>query len=315
MLLFIKKIFQVYSLIFLGLFYYSLNSARADSLINKIAVVIDDQTFALSELKTIQNSFDIRSEISPVLYTKNKSSLQDIANILIKKSIIKQKLQEIGYNITDQIVEERIQYIEKAQGLTRAELTQFLDKKNINFSTYFELIRESVESTQYMQKNIYPTIEISDAEIKNFYLKNYPANSYKSIKYSIIMIKLPVNWNKLYSSAEIITHLKSFRQGQSLPDALSSVETEKLENIDESGLAPELIQVLSQTEIGEYSAIIQVNNRPTLFFVENKNFSFSGTYQKEIENIKAQLMYERAQTVLNDWINLESRNHYINIMI
>jgi parvulin-like peptidyl-prolyl isomerase len=152
-------------------------------LIDKIALVINDQTYTLTDYANVQKNFLARSEVAPIVYVPGKNSAQDLTQMFIQIYIIRQKLKDIGYSITDDVIDERIRYIEKAQNLTRNDLNNFLKSKSLDFDTYFQLIKESIELTQYLQKIVYPTIDVNDLEIKNFFLKNFP--SYNEKKYQI----------------------------------------------------------------------------------------------------------------------------------
>jgi len=281
-------------------------------LLDKIALVINEQAFTLSEFVEVQKTYSIRSEVAPIVYPPGKSSSQDLADNMIRMYIIRQKLKDIGYNITDDIVEERIGLIEKAQGLSRNNLITFLKARSIEFTTYFQLIKESIEMTQYMQKIIYPTIDVSDQEIKNFFIKNFPSASYRSIKYNLIAVTLPPKYEKNYSLKEVIGYLKASRDGVSLPANLQNIESQQMNQVDDSSLSKNIAKALKNTEIGQFSEVVKIQNKPTIFFVENKEFARSSVFESEKDNLKQQLAFEKAQLVLGDWMKSEMKNFYIS---
>ena len=281
-------------------------------LLDKIALVINDQTYALSDFTNVQKNYNARSEVAPIVYAPSKSSIAELAQTFIRTYIIRQKLKDIGYNISDDVVDERIRYIEKAQGLTRNDLNSFLKGKSLDFDTYFQLIKESIELTQYMQKIIYPTIDISELEIKNFFLKNFPSYNQKSIKYDLIAITIPASIEKNTPLKEIISHIKAYRDGVPLPEKLRNIESFKMDKVDDSGLSKNIAKVLQRTEIGDFTEIVKVDKKYTIFFIENKEFSNSSIFEGEKERIRMQLAFEKAQLVLDDWINTEVKNYYIS---
>ncbi len=286
--------------------------AAPGTLIDKVALVINDQSYTLSDFVSVQKNFSARSEVAPIVYMPNKNSPENLVQTFIQIYIVRQKLKDIGYSISDDIVDERIRYIEKAQGLSRNELNNFLKSKSLDFNTYFQLIKESVELTQYLQKIIYPTIDISDLEIKNFFLKNFPSYNQKSIKYDLIAITIPPSVESSFSLKEIISHVKAYRDGIPFPEKLKDLESYRMDKIDESGLASNISSVLKKTDIGQFTQVIKVQKKSTLFFIENKEFSESSVFEAEKERIKLQLAFEKAQLVLDDWINAEVKNYYIS---
>lgn len=281
-------------------------------LLDKIALVINDQTYALSDYLNVQRNFSARSEVAPIVYAPQKNSITDLTQMFIQTYIVRQKLKDVGYSISDDIVDERVKYIEKAQGLTRSDLNSFLSSKSLDFNTYFQLIKESIELTQYLQKVIYPTIDITELEIKNFFLKNFPSFNEKTIKYDLIAINIPYHVEKDVPLKDIITHIKAYRDGVAFPENLKSIESYKMDDIDESGLAKNIAVILKKTEIGQFTEIIKVQKNSTIFFIENKKFGESSIYEAEKEKIKMQLAFEKAKLVLDDWINSEVKNYYIS---
>lgn len=280
--------------------------------IDKIALVINDQTYTLSDFNNVQNNYSARSEVAPIVYLPNKNNPTDLVQTFIQIHIVRQKLKDIGYAITDDMIDERIKYIEKAQGLSRNELNNFLKSKSLDFNAYFQLIKESIELTQYLQKIVYPTIDISDLEVKNFFLKNFPSYNQKSIKYDLIAITIPPSVEAAFSLKDIISHVRAFRDGIALPDKLKGIESYRMDKIDDTGLAPAISNVLKKTEIGKFTEVIKVQKKSTLFFVENKEFSESSIFETEKEKIRMQLAFDKAQLVLGDWINSEVKNYYIS---
>jgi hypothetical protein len=61
-------------------------------LLDKIAGVINDKVYSLSELKRIQSTVSARKEIAPFIYTKDKYSVNDILKLQHRIFIVKDKL-------------------------------------------------------------------------------------------------------------------------------------------------------------------------------------------------------------------------------
>ena len=58
-------------------------------LLDKIAGVINDKVYSLSELKRIQSTVKARKEIAPFIYTKKKYSVNDILKLQHRIFIVK----------------------------------------------------------------------------------------------------------------------------------------------------------------------------------------------------------------------------------
>jgi peptidyl-prolyl cis-trans isomerase SurA len=169
-------------------------SAQANAtLIDKVAGVINDNVYTLSEVTRVQNTLDIRKEIAPFIYKDKSSSQGDILRLMQNKFIIKDKLSELGFVISDDAVESRIKETEKSLRLNRPELLQFLKSKGISFNEYFELLREAMEYSVFQRRIIAPLVTITDQELKNFYYNMNSSNKALSFKYKVVDFTLPEN--------------------------------------------------------------------------------------------------------------------------
>ena len=161
-------------------------------LLDKVSGVINDKVFTLSEIERVQNTVDIRREIAPFIYNQPNYNKKDILNLLQNLFIIRDKLSELGYVISDDAVESRINETEKGLGLNRKELLKFLESKGISFNEYFEILREAMEYNVFNGRVIAPLVTITDQEMKNLYYKktkNKNKGYYHRLYYIIIIKK------------------------------------------------------------------------------------------------------------------------------
>src|SRR5690554_3181329 len=140
---------------------FLLNIVPAHStLLDKVAGVVNDKVYTLSEIKRIQDTLPARQEISPLIYSRQSYNDGQVLKLLQHRYIIKDKLAEMGFVVSDDSVMSRISETERRLGLTREDLLEFLKSKGITFNEYFELIREAMEYNIFQSRIVAPLVNI-----------------------------------------------------------------------------------------------------------------------------------------------------------
>ena len=91
--------------VLLVLFFQSSSEAK---LLDKISAIIDDNTITLSQVVRMSKNLAIKKNVAPMIYDKNTFSDEELINISINKFLIRSKLTELGYSITDDQEEDQI---------------------------------------------------------------------------------------------------------------------------------------------------------------------------------------------------------------
>lgn len=300
----------------LALFFFVFSTLTAFSaqakLLDKIVAVIDDQVVTLSQVKRMQGNVSARAQISPFIYTNPKKlSQKDATDIVINRVLIRDKLAELGYVITDDQVESQIKATEQRLGLGRAALLTFLKGNGMTFDEYFELIRETIEYNIFNDRVIRPLISVTEQEIKNAFYKENQNDKSLSFKYTLVDFAL--DEKKLSKSKEkrFKDALKTFQVSGSLPDEFRDVETTTLGDITEEGLTDDLRTLLKRTDEGAFTNPIRLGNVTHVFFVQKKDLVESEIFQRNKDRIRAKLFTQVADEITGLWFERESNKHYI----
>jgi peptidyl-prolyl cis-trans isomerase SurA len=281
--------------------------------LDKILAVINDNVITLSMVKRVQNTITARAEILPLVYKNKKYSQKEIVEIMIQRVLIREKIEELRYIVSDDQVESQIKSREKMLGVTRDALLQFLSSKGMTFDEYFELTRETIEFNIFTSRIITPLISISDQEIKNRFFKENIKNKTLSFKYTLVDFSMD---KKLFTKKMLKNFknvLKKFQSSGVLPKAYSSLSTNVLGDITEDGLTNKLKNILKRTDEGSFSKSILLYDQHHIFFVKKKDLVESDSYQRSKQVIKNKIMSERMDQVTDLWFNRESNKHYVKL--
>lgn len=292
------------------LFLSFLSFVSYSALLDKVAGVINDRVVTLSEIKRIKNTIDFRKEVTPLIFTKTKYTDQEVLNIIQNNFVVRDKLSELGYVISDDSVESRISETEKRQGLRRQDLINFLDSKGISFNEYFELIRKGMEYSIFYSRIISPLVNITDQEVKNTYYNMN--NSQKSL--SFIYEITDFSFNRKFNTSEareIKTYLDEYIKTGNIPSEYKDFDTNNLGKMKNDDLPKDLSEILAKTNEGSFSKPYYKGGLTHIFYVSKKDLAESNDYLKKKELIYNQLFIKKSKKVIQNWFSRESLNYYI----
>jgi peptidyl-prolyl cis-trans isomerase SurA len=287
-----------------------INPANA-KLIDKIAGVINDKVFTLSEVKRIKSTIDIRKEIAPFIFTKNKYSQQDVLRILQHSYIVRDKLEELGFIISDDSVEDRIKETERSLKLNRDDLLVFLASKGITFNEYFEIIRSAMEFNIFNRRIIAPLVTITDQELKNVYYKTDSRAKSSSFNYNVIDFNISVNKIQKSDIKNFPNVLSIYRKTGNLPEIYSSLSTDELGELSNEDIPKSLQKVFRVTSEKSFSRPYISDGTLHVFYLVKKEIADSSDFLEKKRRIYSKLFMTRSSKLSQNWFSRESLKYYV----
>ncbi len=298
---------MIRTLILSILFSTSLNA----KLIDKVAGVINDKVFALSEITRISKTIPIRKEIAPFIYNKETYSTQDILRTEQNSFIVRDKLEEVGFVVSDSSVEDRIKQTEKSLGLGKGQLIEFLKSRGITYNEYFEILRSAMEYNIFNRRIIAPLVTITDQEMKNHYYKNSKGVKTSSFKYNIIDFNIPIKKVLKRDRSKFRDILIRYRKTGSLPQIYSDLSTDDLGEINGEDVSKKLNTLWAQTDEDTFSKIYIDSGLLHVYFVDSKEIADSADFLKNKRQIYNTIFLERSSKLSQSWFSRESLNYYL----
>lgn len=296
-------LFSLYS-IFTFSFTLPLHAKQLD----KVALVVNDTSFTLSQIKRIQETIAVRKNVSPLVYDKTQFELIEIADKLINRQVIRGKLSEVGYSIGDDYVEEQIKGNEKKLGVNRPALMQFLTQQGFTFDEYFETIREAIEYSIFIQRVVSPIIAITDQEVKNTYFKKYSGSARMNFKYSLTDYSIE---KELSHANKFASAISEFKKTNIISEDSSAFSSNNLDEITEEDISSELNLALKNVGEGEFTKPFMLNGKLHVFYVQKKDLVESAQYLKEKEKIRNELFEKAVVVEAKSWLLRERTKHFI----
>ncbi|MFA6237226.1 MAG: hypothetical protein WC635_07860 [Bacteriovorax sp.] len=295
------------SILFILLFTTSVHAR----LLDKISAIVDDNIITLSQISRISKILPIKRNVAPMIYDRPSFTSEEILNISVNKYLIRAKLTELGYSITDDQVEAQIKSNEKRLNVDRKSLMNFLKQQGTTFDEYFETLREAIEYSYFINRVISPTIAISEQDVKNAYFKNNIKDSRLNFKYSLIDYSISKDVVSRLGKGQMEDVVRQFRINSILTDTFSTMVSTNLDDITEEGIAPELKSLLKQTDEGSLSTSILLNGQHHVFYVAKKDLVESEAFTKQKESIRETLFEAAVKSESQIWFERERNKHYI----
>ena len=293
------------------IFLFVLSAPLHAKVLDKIAGVINDKVFTLSEVIRINSTVGIRKEIAPFIYTQDKYSNKEMLRLLQNSFIVKDKLEELGFVVSDDSVQDRIRQTEKSLRLNRDELLKFLGSKGITYNEYFEILRSAMEYNIFNRRIIAPLVTITDQELKNFYYKSYSSAKASSFKYNVIDFNIPADKVQKDDHRRFKEILQKYRKTGSLPQIYSDLSTDELGRISGEDVPKNLRTILKNTNENSFSEEFIDDGILHVFFVESREIADSQDFLLKKREIYNSIFLERSQKLSDSWFSRESLSYYI----
>tara|TARA_B100001989_G_scaffold91618_1_gene63783 strand:- start:42 stop:1316 length:1275 start_codon:yes stop_codon:yes gene_type:complete len=162
--------------------------------IDRIAVIVDEGIIMESEVnqalkRAISNFEKDNAQIPP-----REFLYQRVLEAMIMDEILLQKGEKFGVRISDQELNETLDDIAKAEGLTIKEFKEKLEDEGESFKLFRESIKKEYIKRRVQSGLVRPKIIISEQEIQN-YINSLEGENLISTEYKIdqILIKVPSN--------------------------------------------------------------------------------------------------------------------------
>lgn len=284
-------------------------------LLDKISGIVDDNIITLSQMTRISKNLAIKKSVAPMIYDKSNYTIEELINLAIDKYLIRTKLTELGYSITDDQVEAQIKANEKKLNVDRKALMNFLKQQGSTFDEYFETLREAIEYSYFISRVISPTISISEQDVKNTYFKSNIKDSRLNFKYNLIDYAISKDVVPKLNKGQMEEVVRQYRINSILPENFSTLTSTNLDDITEEGISTELKNLLKQTDEGAMSAVILLNGQYHIFYIAKKDLVESEAFSKQKDRIREELFEAAVKNESQIWFERERNKHYIKISI
>jgi peptidyl-prolyl cis-trans isomerase SurA len=169
------------------------------STIDGVLATVTDQILLLSDL---QHAIFVSSNGQTRLHsngdliggTMTASQASQILESLINQKVLQIKATEMGFDVSEEELSQRIQEFLKQRGFSESDLNYQLTKSGKSMQEYRIEFKNEILKQQLIGRFISPLVNVSDDEVKNFFLQQSGnVKQVSTIKLRSLLIKVPEN--------------------------------------------------------------------------------------------------------------------------
>ncbi|WP_161597657.1 SurA N-terminal domain-containing protein [Fluviispira multicolorata] len=304
------------------------NTPFDSNTIDGILATVGDQVILFSDFQqAIQVATQGQSNVLPsgqiVGGSLTPAQANQVLDGLINQKVLQVKAVELGFDISEDELESRIQEFLKQRGLTESSLQSQLSQMGRSVDDYRSEFKNELLKQQVIGRIISPQVTVTDDEINNFYLQQTGSvKQVSTVKLRSLLLKIPENLSSNPNSFRPIQDIeKGISAGEDFTDlvkkysmASDATETEGLlppRSLSE--LPPVLREKLSNLKINQVVGPIYIGSSAFFFQYLGANFSTGSDLEKNYGNWKAKLQEIKFTERLGEYLNAERSKLRANV--
>lgn len=290
--------------------------------IDKISAVVNSDVILLSDVERFERTVTLRKELDPLFgfsqeLEGDKANRQKILEFLVQEKLVTQ-----NFKISDAEVETEVQSVQRNNSLDREQLIAFLKNKGFEFNEYFELMRIGLAKRTLLDKEIRTRVNVSDDDVRNYYVNNVAKKSNIPLEYSLQLISISQASYKTPRAAEETAHaaLRDIQQGEPFAEVARRVSDDpSAHNGGELGyfateaLAEPLRSAVRSLQIGSISDVLKGPKGFMIVKLIDARSTESEAFKAQKEQLREELAKEEYKKQLVIWAERARNESYIHI--
>jgi len=286
--------------------------------VDKSVVSINDEVILQSDITEFidKNKSKNYRELFGGMDPKLLNDREAVLNHLIEDKIINQQVKKLELQVNDQEVEGQIRAIKQRNQISEQQLKERIKQLGTTLAEYKEAIKKQLERKNLVEREIRPTIELSDEKLRHFYLRTHGDKGEKVYKISHIFVsgtgpKSLERIKKIYSEVkEKPSEFDKFIAEYS--DDSSGNPQGLLGEFTIAALAKEFREKVPTTPVGSFTEPIRTKIGYHVVKVLNTDSSTFSTLSKEKkEELRNHLMAEEMEKKMGLWIERKKQESFI----
>lgn len=289
-----------------------LTPARAGELVDGVACVVNDQVITLSDVYDAAGDFIQKrcGTLTPGVATPCSDQAEaEVAESLIMKELVRQKLSEVGMDIDDSELDRTIDQIMRDNGIeTREQFRQALSSQGYAWEDYRAQLRDQVRSLRFRETFLRPQVRVTEDELRDAYQRatrdDDPASDVLSITYLLYPLPQGGDAERLTLKAELLEAVAGVQAGEGDFDALDTIAGSEPRKATSTYLPSQLIEELRpilELEVGGVGGPYLIGNSFFIVRLDSRSASQVKPFDEVRAQLEAQLAEERVNEEAEQW--------------
>lgn len=298
-------------------------AAHAGHILDRTVVTVNDDVILESDVEKFRQKAKSKSfqEMFGGIDPKALNDRATAISLLIDEKIIDQQVKKLDLKASDQEVDGQIRSILKRNNISEVQLTDRLKQLGTTMQDYRDGIRRQLERHNLVDREIKPTLEFSDEQLRHFYQRNGGGGDNKGeMQYKIAHILISGSdkaaedkANKVYADV-----LKSGNFDQAVKDSSDDNTTTAnggvLGTYSLDSLAKELRQSVPRTKAGNITKPIKMADGYHIVKVlEAAPADFASMSKEKKDALRNQMLSGELEKRMAMWLERKRNDAHIKI--
>lgn len=307
------------------LFFSVLTQAQGQK-VDSIVAIVNNETILESDLRKFVSRLDKGGLIDDILLADKKisqlkSDRKAQLEILIDEKILDSEVKRLNLTVTIERVEQEIRSVARKNNISRGELVAALKAQGVSISDYQDFMKTKIERQSLIESEVTSKIRVGEEDILARYLqKNKGADN---SLFENTLAHIVFNPKKGGPEASLERAKKALARIQN-GEAFEVVAEQTSEDTNftpggafgtfKSGeLQKTLDDAVARLNVGEVSGVIQTRMGWQILKLLSRKVVPDPKYEKQKEQIQAQLSEEAFKKQFGDWLALKKQDSFIRI--
>jgi peptidyl-prolyl cis-trans isomerase SurA len=303
-------------------------SSSKGEVVDRIIAFVNDDIITMSELKERTNAFVAARRQNPFLDEQEESIesiRKNILNLLINERLAAQEISRLNISVSEEEVDEAVERIKQENRLTQEALEAELRKQGMQIKDFRQQIRESLEQTKLVNREVRSKTVITDEMVESYYRSHMEEFQTKE-RWRIQDIFLPFSpsdtseqraqirklaqhiLERLRQGAQFALLAQRFSQG---PGAESGGD---LGYFSKGELEPVLEAAVETLEAGEISPDIETTRGIHIIKVTEVSLTPPRSLDEVRESIRRMLYNREVDFRYREWLSSLRERSYVKIV-
>ncbi len=304
--------------------FIAFNSLALPKIVDRTLIIINDDPILESDIAVFQKK--IKSKSFQELFGGIPNNIIDnreaALQLLVEERLVNQQVKKLELTASDQEVDGQINSILKKNGISQPQLIERLKQLGSNLGEYKAGIKRQIERRNLIDREIRPSLEISDEQLRHFYLRNArPEETEQEYKLAHIFIAFKQKgapgvaeaekrageiWNQITAQKNDFNHLvKESSDDSESPEG-------NLGYFSPSSLSKEFKAIIPKTKIGDVTKPIKmVDGFHILKLLEIRSPDFSTLSKEKREALRNQMVASEMEKKMALWIEKKKKESHI----
>jgi len=296
--------------------------AMATTTVSRIAAVVNSEIITTHQL---DRELAERTKGAKVPPSQLSDLRQQVLSELIEKTLLMQKIDELGIKVSDAEIESAVNDVQKQNKLTREQLVEALQSEGMPFEKYKDNLRQQILRYKLVGRAVQAKVEVTTREVSDYFREHIDDYREKpSLRLSRITFPIPPKATTVQIEAirdKAQAALERLNKGEEFyPVLLSYTANQSAEGGDmgtfaEGELTRDFERAVRDLKEGEVSGLVETPSGFHILQVTERNTGKIRQFDEVKEEIQRTLREQKTEERYKEWSRNLRKEAYIDIRL